>query len=199
MPDQQLNTGALTVSDTGHITTKESVWYHYRQVGARSINLGASGATLVIPATKGANATLGGLHLDNAPSDEYLYFDADVHNDWDAASDIIVEVYFEIETAGGGAGQTCVLDLETYHKQKTASTSRGQSLTASTIVGTGAAAEMFEASFAIDYDSGTDPVLMDDMLSFRLWWDDDTSTDPTHPIVHHVEILYKANKPRIEV
>lgn len=195
----------LTINEAGAAEIKyplrgaTSLWKHYRQMGANSIGAGATGATRVPPDAAGANASIGGWQIDNNPAAEYLYFEFDIHDDWDEVSDITVNVYFEQEDAGGGAGQTTVLDLELYYKQSNESTSKGQSLTDSTVTGAGAAKAMHEQTFTIDYNpGGGQDVETGDLFTGRIWWDDVTSTDATHPIINHVEIEYLTKQPAIE-
>ena len=181
------------------VRASTSVWKNYRQLGATSLGIGATGATFTAPDAAGANATIGGWHLDNNAAAEYLYFEFDVHGDWDGASDVTVNVYFEQESAGGGAGQTTVLDLELYYKQPPETTSKGQSLTASSVTGASGVKAQWMQTFTIDYNPGGGmDVEAGDVFTGRIFWDNVTSTDATHPIVNHVEVVYLTKQPAIE-
>ena len=186
--------GDFHANGTAYVTTalrgETSLWYHYRQVSALDVSPGVSGATFTPPSAN----TIGGYQLN--ASTEYLYLGADVHDDWDAATDVIVEVYFEvnIDNGGGGAGDTVDLQLLCYMKGDAETACKLQTLEEAVVVGQSAQYKQFHAVFAIDYDDVSDPVEIGDIMGMRINLETDTS-EVDDIIVNHFEFKYRSDQP----
>jgi len=167
-----------------------SLWYNYRQIGAINVSPGASGATPTVP---DAN-TIGGYQLDAAT--EYLYFDTDIHDDWDGASDILITVYFEVNVDNtlGNVADTVDLQLICRMKGDAETACKTQTLEEATTVGQSPQYKQFNVTFAIDWNDVTNPVEEDDLIGFRLNLETDTS-EVDDIIVNHFEIKYKSAQP----
>lgn len=184
--------GLTTVGDV--IRGSSSLWYNYRQVAVSSIDPGASGATWVDPSAN----TVGGWQLD--ASSETLEFQADIHDDWDGASDIKICVYFETNIDNSGGSGTDSVDMQIVCRMKTVgeSSCKTQTLETAKTVGTAAQYTMFESEFYLDYDDVSNPVETNDIIGFQLNLETDTS-EVDDIIINHIEILYQSANVRIEI
>lgn len=136
-----------------------------------SIDPGASGATFVPP---DAN-TVGGWQLDVAS--EVLYFDGDVHDDWDGESDMFVVIDFEvnIDNSGGTVNDTVDLKLVAYYKGDGDVATRTQTVEVATVVGASARYKRFSAMFTLDWDKASNVIEKGDDMHFILNLETDTS------------------------
>jgi hypothetical protein len=168
---QVTNAGAMTLNGTATIRAATAVRYRYYHLPLFASNPGASGPTFTVP---DAN-TLGGWQLNAAT--EYLYFDTDVHADWDAASDLKVEVKFEcnVNNTGGGAGDTVDLKLVCYYKGNAETACKTQTLENAVVVGQSAQYKRFTTTFTVNYDEGGNVVEVGDVISMILNLETDTS------------------------
>ncbi len=187
---------ALTIDATNSIsvfkTDGSSRYWHEYLISAFSTDPGVTGATLTPPSAN----TLGGYQLD--ADTELLYFNSHVEDDWDGATDIIVEVFFEINAAGGGGGDTVDLKLICYYKGDAETANKTQTLEEATIVGTAAQFTQFKATFTIDHDLGGNVVDVNDTFGFILNLETDTS-EVDDIIINLIEVKYKTTKPQLEV
>jgi len=151
--------------------TTTSLYRRYYHMPLAAFNPGATGATWTPP---DAN-TVGGYKLDAAT--ELLYLAADIHADWDGASDITVEVKYEINTASS-ENDTVDLKLVCYYKGVGDTTTKTQTLEVATNVGDGGANAQytkFEMEFTINWDETDNVVEVGDDFHFILNLETDTS------------------------
>lgn len=187
--------GAVTVSASLRGAT--SLWWRIQHVDIASIPaLGAVGATYT---PQSAN-NLSGYKLDNAPSEEYLYFNTHIGTDWDAASDLEFVVQFEtnVDNSGGLVTDTVNFDLLMYYKGDGETTQKTQDLDASVVVGQAAQYYHEQVVFTIDYDKVDHVVQIGDCVSWRLHLNT-TDSEVDNVIVHRGMFRYKTNKVRAEV
>jgi len=185
---------AQNLTNTGTITAGSSIWWHEYIISPSETSPGASGATFTPP---GAN-TVGGYQLD--VNTEFVYFWSHIEADWDAASDVVVEVFFEVNVNNTGGLVTDTVDLQLICRFKgDAETAvKTQTLEVANVVGQSAQYKQFETSFAIDYNSGTDPVQVGDIFGMSLNLETDTS-EVDNIIINYIEFKYKTTKPAPEV
>ncbi len=178
----------------GAIRAGTAVWWHEYHYPATSVSKGASGATLVVP---GANST-GGYTISNVA--HYLYFQSHMHDDWDAASDPIIEINFEVNTNNTGGADTDTVDLKliTYIKGDLETAIKSQTLEVATVVGKSAQYKQFHVEFTLDYDDGTNPVHASDIVGMRLNLETDTS-EVDNVIINHMVFKYKTFQVSAEV
>ncbi len=166
-------------------------WWHEYLIAAVSISPGASGAAFVDP----SSVSLGGYNLDG--DSEHLDFQAHIEDDWDGASDPIVEIWFEKDIAGGSSGDDAILKLDCYYKGTGEVTNKTQSLTATVEVDDDARYTLYMATFTINWDLVSHVVEVDDVFGFHLWFDA-TNSDTTDICVNFIEFKYKTAKPALE-
>jgi len=187
--DTQLK-GVVTIND--HIRSKTSIYRRYYHLTQGSFNPGASGATRVNP--NGGN-TVGGWQLDAAS--EILYMDVDVHGDWDGASDLELEVYFEKNTVGGSAGDTVDLKAEFHYKGVGDTTTKTQTVEVATVVDDDTQYTMYKVDFVIDWDYVDNVVEEMDLMTIALNLETDTS-ECDDIIINHAAFYYNTNHIGIE-
>jgi len=169
-----------------------SLYYNAQLLSAFSASPGASGALLV---ESDAN-TLGGYQL-NVVS-ETLYFHIHVASDWDAATDLMVDVTFELNAAGSVGTDTVDLRLVCYYKGDGEASNKTQILEEAVVVGAAAQYTRFSATFIIDWDDVGNVVELHDCMSFQLNLETDTS-EVDDVIISHFMSMYETKKPAIEV
>lgn len=155
-----------------HVTrTATSLYRRYYHLPMNGFNPGSSGATFTAPSAN----HVGGWRLDAAS--EILYFDTDVHSDWDGASDLEVEVYFavNVNNAGGLVTDTVDLKLICYYNTSGDTATKTQTVEVATVVGQSAQYKVFKASFTIDYDAAGNVVEAGDIMGFALNLETDSS------------------------
>lgn len=178
----------------GKIDADASYWWDRVDVDIFIADPGASGATFTVP----DGNTVGGFQLDNAT--EYLYVNTHMHENWDGASDLVLEIQFEInvDNSGGNAGDTVDFDVEVYLKGDGDTATKNQSISASKTVGAAAQYTAFTVEVPVDYDHATDPVDTDDRITFVINLDTaDSEVDDI--IVNHMEFKWKTNQLMEEV
>lgn len=148
-----------------------SLYRRYYHMPITSVAPGASGATWVDP---GANST-GGWQLDAVG--EVVVGQADVHSDWDGASDLQIEVrfYVNVDNSGGGAGDTVDLKGVIRYKGTGDTAVKSQTVEVATVVGASAQYKAFVALFTIDWNYASNVVEAGDNLSVVLNLETDTS------------------------
>jgi len=176
------------------VRANSSVWYATDHVALINASPGGSGPDMVLP---DAN-TLGGWNLD--VDAEYVYFTAHAHPDWDAASDILVELEFEVDVdnTGGLVGDVAVFDLLCYYKSVGDTANKTQTPTVSVTVGQSPRYKRFTAVLTIDYNLGGNLVDAGDVIAMRLNFDA-TSSSITDVVANHVTIKRKTAKVHEEV
>ncbi len=148
------------------------------------------------PTPVDANAnSLGGYQLNN--DGEILAFNTHVDNEWDEISDIVIDVYFDIQDAGEDVADTVDFDLTAFIKGQGDVATKSQDITASVIVGTAAQYTQFEAEAVIDYNDGANPVSKGDSITIEI--NLNTTTSEIDDIVlSYVEIKYHSLVPSLE-
>ena len=194
-----LNDGYLDyLATTAHrfntpLRSTTASYRRYYHLPVAAFNPGASGATFVPPSAN----LVGGYRLDAAG--EVLYFDSDIHADWDAASDIDVEVYFavNVDNTGGGGGDTVDLKLISYYNAVGDVACKTQTVEVATVVGASAQYKVFKAEFAINYDEVDNVVEVGDILGFILNLETDTS-EVDDVVILHASLYYHTTHVGIE-
>jgi len=161
-------------------------------VDAQSVSPGASGATLTVGGGTN-NATL--YWLLNAVN-EYLYFGTDIEEDWDAGSDLSVKVVVALdgaETANDLIHAT--LDVEYVGEHENMDSPKEQSISIDHNIGAfNAAGDVHELNFLIDHDLASNVVQDDDIIKFRFYLDDVTTTTPVAAVRFlYAHVRYRAN------
>jgi len=148
------------------------------------------------PTPVDANAnTLGGYQLNDAG--EILAFNTHVDDDWDGESDILIDLYFEINAAGGAPTDTVDFDVAVYMKKPGDTSTRSQSLTATKTIGAAAQFTAFESEATLVHDDGANPVNETDTLTIEVNLNTGTS-EVDDVILNYVEIKYRMLPPNLE-
>lgn len=170
-----------------------SLYRRYYHTALASTNPGASGATWTAP---GANS-IGGWQLDAAG--EVLYLNTDVHSDWDGATDLHLEVRFEVNVnnTGGLVSDTVDLKAAIYYKGLTETVTKSQTVEVATVVGQSAQYKQFEADFTIDWDYALNVVEVGDTIRVILNLETDTS-EVDNIIVNDASFYYSTTHVGIE-
>jgi len=167
------------------------LYYHEYNISAFETATGASGATLTAP---NAN-TIGGYQLDAVG--EQLYYTTHIENDWDGASDVIIEINWEINEATAADG-TVDLKLICYYKGNHEATNKTQTVeVAHPITGNKAQYTQHLTTFVINWDEAENVIEINDIFGFILNLETDTS-ECDDIIVNYVEIKYQTTKPALE-
>ena len=183
--------GQVTIP--GVLRSNRSVWHHEHDLFATSLDPGASGATRTTPDSN----TIGGWQLN--ASGETLYFEAHMETEWDGSSDLIVNVWFEVNTdnTGGNSGDTVDLKLVVRYKGEGETVIKTQTVEVATTVGASARYKQFKSSFTIDYDAANNVIDTLDVLSFAINLETDTS-EVDDIILNLMELRYATTKPSLE-
>lgn len=187
-------TDQLVVTSTGQLRSVTSKWYTDAHFSVINLAPGGSGATQVVPSAN----TLGGYNLD--ADTEYLYFTGHMHSDWDAASDILIEVEFEVDVdnTGGNDVDVVVFDVLCYYKGESDVTNKTQSPTNSVIIGKSARYKSFELDLTIDHDLVSHVVDIGDVIAMRINFDVSNS-DITDVVLTHITMKYQTQKVNPEI
>ncbi|MFA5385623.1 MAG: hypothetical protein WC364_13390 [Eubacteriales bacterium] len=186
------NDGYLDLfADTGVRTSKAirgttSLFRRYYHVALGAANPGASGPTWVVA---GSNTT-GGWRLTNASW--LLRGQADIHADWDGATDLTVSVNFmvNINNTGGLVTDTVDLRLNAYYKGVGDVATKTQAVEVATVVGQSPQYKQFKATFTIDWDALSNVVEVGDVISLILNLETDTS-EVDDIVVTSMEFYYQ--------
>lgn len=183
----QTNIEFWNVDDSG-------MYLHHGHTSAVNTSPGGSGATLVV-----SGATLYFL-LDAV--NEFLYFDFDIHEDWDANSDVIVEVTFALnvnETEGDDVYASILVDYfsetgetgDDMDAPKTQTRSVVHSINSTTNAGT-----IHSLTFMIDHDLADNVMNIHDEIHVRFWLNDVTSGSIVAAIRFiDLELMYRTKFP----
>ena len=139
----------------------------YYHLALNAFNPGASGATW----TSATGDHLAGWQL-NAVG-ETIEFSTDVHSDWDGASDLTVEIKFQLLDAGA-IGNTVDLRLVMYYMGNGEVATKTQTVEVVTVTD-GTQYRMYTVVFTIDYDAAGNVIDAGDVISFELNLETDTS------------------------
>lgn len=175
------------------IRATTSLYRRYYHIPLGTANPGASGATWI----QAGATTTGGWRLTNAS--HLLRGQADVHSDWDGASDLTVSVKFmvNIDNTGGADTDTVDLRLNAYYKGNGDTATKTQAVEVATVVGKSAQYKQFSASFTIDYDAVGNVVESGDVMAFVLNLETDTS-EVDDIVVTSMEFYYSTTHIGIE-
>lgn len=165
-----INTNGLAEFGS-YVRTNTAIYSRYYHIPLSSANPGASGATWVPP---DAN-TPGGWQL-NAVG-ELLYADADVHADWDGASDLTLELKFAVNVDNSGGTSTDTVDVraQCFYAGNGDTSTKTQTVEIATVVGACAQYTIFTAELPIDYDAVDNVVEVGDVIGFIINLETDTS------------------------
>lgn len=178
---------------TTAIRMSTAIRRRYYHVPLGSENPGASGASWV--AADGN--TTGGWRITNAA--HLLRGDADIHADWDGASDPTVGVKFAVgvDNTAGGVGDTVDLKITCYYKGVGDTATKTQTVEVATVVGQSAQYKQFAVTFPIDWDAAANVLEAGDALSFILNLETDTS-EVDNVIITSMEFYYPTTHVGIE-
>ena len=171
-----------------HTSANYRRYYH---MSPSKLNPGAGGATWINPGTD--PLTLGGYNITN--SSHILYLHADVHADWDAASNLKVEVHWRLNDTGLN-NDTVDLRLICYYGGEGETTLKTQTVEVPKTT-TGVISTQYTTTFTIDYDASGNVVEIDDQVSFLLNLETDTS-EIDNIIVEGVSFYYNTKHIGIE-
>lgn len=175
-----------------------SGYYHEIQLNAANASPGGSGATLSVIGT----STLAYL-LD--ATTEYIYFGADIHDDWDAASDIIVQVSTCLENAETANDIiNAELVAEYFGDRDVVTSAKTQTRTVNHDIGSDNGQHAAHIlTFVLDHNLADNAVEIGDTLMLRFRLDSVAGgTDVAGIYVHAAHILYRttyAQVPRLGV
>ena len=162
--DLVADTGVRTNNYIRHTSSNYRRYYH---LSSASFAPGLSGATWT-PA--GAN-NLAGWQLDSAT--ELLESGVDIHADWDAASDLVVEVYFALLSTGNPDDTVDIKMVVTYMGLGETAPKTQTVEVATTTDGT--QYKVYKALFTINYDETSNVVQVGDIITMTFNLETDTS------------------------
>lgn len=136
--------------------------YYHMPIGAR--NPGASGATWVNG--DAAAGKLPGWQIDSAT--EYLWADVDIHDDWDAISNPVVEVKFCVNAAGTDAAHTVDFALVAFYGLTGVAAVKTQTVSESTVIGVCDQYVRFKQEFELDRTVAGNTLQSGQILGLRL-------------------------------
>ena len=154
-----------------YLRQEDASYVRYYHIPLGTANPGASGPTWV---NASANTT-GGWRLTNASW--LLRGSADIHADWDGATDIMCEVHFMVNVDNSGGLVTDTVDLKAtiYYKGAGDVATKSQVVEVATVVGQSAQYKQFDAEFTIDWDYADNVVDVGDIIAVVMNMETDTS------------------------
>ena len=191
-----LDANAQDIINTGTITASSSIWWHEYILPASAFSQGASGATTLAP---NAN-TLGGWLLDRDVALEELNSTSHIEDDWDGASDPIVEIYFEVNVDNTLGADTDTVDIQVIFRYKgDAETAiKTQTVVDAVVIGKSAQYKQFKATITLDWDLGGNVLEVRDVVSIAAGLVA-ASSEVTNIILNFAEFKYHTDKPAPEV
>lgn len=164
------------------------LYYHEHNAPAFSTAVGASGSTLTAPTAN----TLGGYQLD--ADTEQIYHTMHLEGDWVGASDLILEIYWEVNEATAADG-TVDLKVTFYYKGDHEATNKTQvQEIAHTITGNKAQYTQHLTTITFNWDETDNIVEVEDIISLILNLETDTS-ECDDVIINHLLTKYQSTKP----
>ena len=164
---------------------KPTKWWREIHLPASSVSPGASGATLTVLNTSSL------VWLLNA-TDEYLYFDTDIHADWNAVSDVVVVVIVALggaETSNDTIEAELIAEYFTEHDDMTTGF-KTQTRTVNHDIGTDTAAgTLHDLTFVLNYDESSNVIEKEDHIKFRFRLDSVASVSAVHFLCAHVQYI----------
>lgn len=149
------------------VRASTSLYRRYYHIPMTAVDPGLSGATWT---TATAN-NMTGWQLNAAT--ELLYFESDVHSDWNGTSDLTVEIKWQLLSAGS-ADDTVDLKLVAYYMGVGDIVTKSQTVKVPTTTD-GTQYKMYKTTFTIDYDAASNVVDAGDSIDFVLNLETDTS------------------------
>lgn len=182
------------VSSASYHRALTSIYRRYYHLPMASANPGASGATWINP---DAN-TVGGWNVTNAA--HVLSFNADVHSDWDGATDLTVEIRWctNWDNSGGADTDTVDLRLQVFYKGVSDTATKSQTVEVATTIGKAARYKQFKTTFTVDWDYASNVVEVGDVIRFLLNLETDTSEGSDNVIISDGSISYQTTHVGIE-
>jgi hypothetical protein len=187
--DGVVRTSSLEILDSAG---NGRLWQEFH-VDATKVNPGITGATLTVVNTASF------VYLLDA-TDEYLYFGADVHDDWDGASDVFVEVNVALDAAETNNDDIeAEIICEYYGEHESITTAyKTQTRSVNHDIGTySAAGMMHELVFALDFDLASNVIEDHDVLKCRFRLDGTTTVDSVYFV--EASIQYRTKLPALEI
>jgi len=183
--------GNITVVGTARHSTAAKRRYYHLPLG--SANPGSSGPTWV-PAD--ANTT-GGWRLTNASW--LVRGQADIHADWDGASDIKVGLQFMVNVNNTGGADTDTVDIKLVARYKKSGDTavRTQTVENAVVVGKSAQYKQFSTEFTIDWDAAGNVISSGDAISININLETDTS-EVDDIVITSMELYYNTTHIGIE-
>ncbi len=164
---------------------KPTKWWIEYHLPAHSVSPGASGATLTVLNTSSL------VYLLNA-TNEYIYFDADVHHDWNEVTDLVVNVLVALEnaeTANDIIEAELIVEYFTDHDDMTTGF-KTQTRTVNHSIGTDTAAgTLHDLTFILDHDLASNVIEQSDVLKFRFRLDSVASVPGVHFLAAYVKYV----------
>ncbi len=147
------------------------------------------------PVDPDANS-VGGYQLNDVA--EELSFQTHMDTEWDANSDITIELFFEVnvDNTGGNVADTVDFVVDCFMKGDGEVATRNQTLTSPVTVGQSPQFRQFKAEFTLDFDDGTDPVNPDDTLGIIVNLDT-AASEVDDIILNYVEFKYQTTSPSL--
>lgn len=170
-----------------------SKYWHEFHMGANSIAPGGSGATAEV-----LNAVFS-YKLD--ATTEYVYTTFDIHSDWDAVSNIVIEVWGYLTNA---ETQDDIIRMEVradyYGDRENANTAKTQTLTMEQPIDNfNAQYSVHFIGFTLPYNTGGNVVEKEDVMHLRIRLHDITTAPFVNAFnVTHITARYKTKTPQIE-
>lgn len=147
------------------------------------------------PVDPGAN-TVGGYQLDNVVME--LSFQTHMDTEWDGASDISIELIFEVnvDNSGGNVGDTVDFVVDCFMKGDGEVATRNQTLISPMVVGQSPQFKQFKAEFDLIFDDVGDPVNPEDTLGIVINLDT-VASEVDNIILNYVEFKYQTTTPAL--
>jgi hypothetical protein len=170
-------------------------WREFHTTAAK-VDPGGSGATLTIVNTSSLTFLL------NANT-EYLYFGIDMHEDWDAASDVVIEISVALsgaETANDIINGEVVCEYFTDHDDMDTSVKTQTRTINHDIVSDNGQGDVHTLVFILDYDLASNVIEINDELLCRFRLDSvGGGTDVAAVWFIDANIKYRTPNPAIEI
>ena len=162
-------------------------WWKETHLPASAVSPGASGASLVVLNTSSL------VYLLNA-TNEYLYFDTDIHADWNAVSDIVVIIIVGLEnaeTSNDTIEAELIAEYFGDHDDmttgfKTQTRSVNHNIGSDTAAGT-----LHDLTFVLNYDEASNVIEREDHIKFRFRLDSVASVSGVHFLCAHVQYIVR--------
>lgn len=181
-----LTTGG-SITSGGVIRCSSSLWWHSMHISGFDLNSLISGATYTAPDSN----TLGGVLIDAAS--EFLYAEADVHSDWDGATNPEIKIIYEIAEADPNAVGTVDIKVVAYYKGSGEKVNKTQTLeTAQTVDGC-ARYQQYIKTYELDWDKADNVLEAGDKLALIINIETDTSEIDVI-MINHIHFRYKTSK-----